>query len=116
FVNLIGNAIEAMPGGGQLKVRVRPGTDWRTDEQGVRVTIAGTGEGMSIETRKHIYDAFFSTKGSAGSGLGLWVTANIVKKHRGCIHVRSKFEARSGGTVFLLIFPYAAAPAKTPDV
>ena len=66
FVNLIVNAIESMPGGGQLKVRVRPGTDWRTDEHGVRVTIADTGEGMSIETRKHIYEAFFTTKGSAG--------------------------------------------------
>jgi PAS domain S-box-containing protein len=109
FVNLIGNAIEAMPGGGQLKVRVRPGTDWRTDEQGVRVTIADTGEGMSIETRKHIYDAFFSTKGSAGSGLGLWVTANIVKKHRGCIHVRSKRLPKTGGSLFNLVFPYRGA-------
>ena len=112
FVNLIGNAIEAMPDGGQLKVRVRPGTDWRTDEQGVRITIADTGEGMSIETRKHIYDAFFSTKGEGGSGLGLWVTARIVKKHRGCIHVRSKRLPKIGGSLFNLVFPYRGAEGK----
>ena len=63
---------------------------------------------MSIETRKHIYDAFFSTKGSAGSGLGLWVTASIVKKHRGCIHVRSKRLPKTGGSLFNLVFPYRA--------
>ena len=86
FVNLISNAIDSMATNGELKIRVRPSTDWRTGEHGVRVTIADTGEGMSLETRKHIYQAFFTTKGAQGSGLGLWVTSNIVKKHHGCIH------------------------------
>ena len=74
-----------------------------------RITIADTGSGMSIETHKRMYEAFYTTKGPAGSGLGLWVTANIVRKHRGYIHVRSK---RSKGTVFTLIFPYAGAAGK----
>jgi PAS domain S-box-containing protein len=112
FVNLISNAIDSMNAGGQLKIRVRPGTDWRTGERGVRVTIADTGEGMSIETRKHIYQAFYTTKGARGSGLGLWVTSNIVKKHRGCIHVRSKSASTRGGSVFGLIFPYRGAEGK----
>src|ERR1700722_4397859 len=55
FVNLISNAIDAMIAHGELKIRVRPSTDWRTGERGVRVTIADTGEGMNVETRKHIY-------------------------------------------------------------
>ncbi len=101
-----------MDAGGQLKIRVRPSTDWRTGEDGVRVTIADTGHGMSLETRKHIYQAFFTTKGAHGSGLGLWVTSNIVKKHRGLIHVRSKCASPKGGTVFSLIFPYRGAQGK----
>jgi len=109
FVNLISNAIDSMAADGQLKIRVRPSTDWRTSEHGVRVTIADTGEGMSQETQKHIYQAFFTTKGAQGSGLGLWVTSNIVKKHQGCIHVRSKRASTAGGTVFSLIFPYRGA-------
>ena len=112
FVNLISNAVDSMAADGVLKLRVRPGTDWRTGERGVRVTIADTGEGMSVENRKFIYQAFFTTKGARGSGLGLWVTSNIVKKHRGCIHVRSKRASRGGGTVFSLIFPYRGAQGK----
>ena len=113
FVNLIGNAVEAMTqDGGQLKIRIRPGTDWRSGRQGVRITIADTGTGMSPETRLRMYDAFYTTKGSGGSGLGLWVTAKIVRKHQGSIHVRSKRTAVSGGTVFSLIFPYAGAAGK----
>jgi PAS domain S-box-containing protein len=112
FVNLISNAIDSMDANGQLKIRVRPSTDWRTGECGVRVTIADTGHGMNLETRKQIYQAFFTTKGAQGSGLGLWVTSNIVKKHRGLIHVRSKSASTTGGTVFSLIFPYRGAQGK----
>jgi PAS domain S-box-containing protein len=112
FVNLISNAMDSMGAGGQLKIRVRPSTDWRTGECGVRVTIADTGHGMSLETRKHIYQAFYTTKGAHGSGLGLWVTSNIVKKHRGLIHVRSKCASTTCGTVFSLIFPYRGAQGK----
>jgi PAS domain S-box-containing protein len=112
FVNLISNAIDSMAADGQLKIRLRPSTDWRTGERGVRVTIADTGEGMSQETRKHIYQAFFTTKGAQGSGLGLWVTSNIVKKHRGSIRVRSKRASAGGGTVFSLVFPYRGAQGK----
>jgi PAS domain S-box-containing protein len=112
FVNLISNAIDSMIADGELKIRVRPATDWQTGEHGVRVTIADTGEGMSVETRKHIYEAFFTTKGAQGSGLGLWVTSNIVKKHGGCIHVRSRSASTRRGTVFGLIFPYRGAQGK----
>ena len=111
FVNLIDNAVESMQSGGLLKIRVRPCTDWRSGEHGVRVTIADTGAGMSLETRLRMYEAFFTTKGSHGSGLGLWVTANLVRKHRGSMHVRSKSIARSG-TVFTLVFPYRGAKGK----
>jgi PAS domain S-box-containing protein len=113
FANLIGNAVESTKNGGKVTIRVRPGTDWQTGDRGVRITIADTGSGMSLETRKHMYDAFYTTKGSGGSGLGLWVTARIVLKHRGHIHVRSRRGAQLGGTAFTLVFPYAGAEGKT---
>jgi PAS domain S-box-containing protein len=113
FVNLIANAVESMENGGQITIRVRSGTDWLTGIRGVRITIADTGSGMSMETRKHMYDAFYTTKGSGGSGLGLWVTARIVRKHRGHIHVRSRRAAQRRGTAFTLVFPYAGAEGKT---
>jgi PAS domain S-box-containing protein len=113
FANLIGNAVESLKDGGRITIRVRPGTDWQTGHRGVRITIADTGSGMSLETRKHMYDAFYTTKGSGGSGLGLWVTARIVRKHRGHIHVRSRRAPQLGGTAFTLVFPYAGAEGKT---
>jgi PAS domain S-box-containing protein len=116
FVNLIANAVESMPDGGRLIVRVRPGVDWRTDQPGVRITIADTGYGMSAETREHIYQAFYTTKGSEGSGLGLWVTANIVRKHAGNIHVRSRRHPEGGGTVFSLVFPRTGAAGTNSDI
>jgi PAS domain S-box-containing protein len=112
LVNLISNSIESMRTGGQIAIRVRPGTDWRGNEPGVRITIADTGEGISLEAQKHIYDAFFTTKGSQGSGIGLWVTSNIVKKHQGHIHMRSVPGVR--GTVFTLVFPYRGAEGCQP--
>jgi PAS domain S-box-containing protein len=112
FVNLISNAVESMPAGGLLTVRVRPGTDWRSGSMGVRVTVADSGSGISAETRQRMYEAFYTTKGSGGSGLGLWVTANIVRKHQGSMHVRSK-RGDGSGTVFTLVFPYRGAEGKT---
>ncbi|MGA9586511.1 MAG: ATP-binding protein [Terracidiphilus sp.] len=105
LANLIGNALDAMSSGGRLRVRVRPSTDWRKGEPAVRITIADTGVGMSTETRRRIYDPFFTTKGTSGTGLGLWVTAGILARHRGSIHLRSKTTPGASGTAFTLIFP-----------
>jgi PAS domain S-box-containing protein len=107
--NLIRNAIEAMPNGGDLQLRVRPATDWRSGEEGVRVTIADNGVGMSVETRRRIYEPFFTTKESLGTGLGLWVTAGILRKHRGAMRLRSSTRLNDSGTAFSLIFPFSGA-------
>jgi len=105
LANLFGNALDAMPSGGRLRVRVRPSTDWRGGEAGVRITIADTGFGMSMETRRRVYDPFFTTKGTSGTGLGLWVTAGILARHHGSMHVRSKTAPGASGTAFTLILP-----------
>jgi signal transduction histidine kinase len=110
FANLIGNAIDAMtPGGGCLSLRVRYARSLeQPEESGVRVTVADSGSGMSGEVQRHIFEPFFTTKETTGTGLGLWVSAEIVGKHKGTIRVRSRERAEKGdpsGTVFSVFFP-----------
>jgi two-component system sporulation sensor kinase C len=104
--NLVGNAIDAMKGEvKRLLVRSREATDWRTGARGVLMTIADTGAGMSAETKKDIYKAFYTTKGIGGTGLGLWISSEIVSRHNGRLMVRSRQGERSG-TVFALFLPH----------
>lgn len=107
FANLIGNAADAMPNGGRLVLRVRTGHWWNGEEAvvGVRVTVADTGNGMTEKVRRRIFEPFFTTKEATGTGLGLWVSEEIVNKHGGHISVRSRTEEPSG-TVFIVFFPY----------
>lgn len=106
LVNLIGNAIDAMPDGGQLYVRVAPvkvnGTHF------VRLTVADTGTGIEPEIRSNLFKQFFTTKGSRGTGLGLWLTRDIVLRNRGRLRMRSQSKAPSG-TAFAIYLP-ATAP------
>lgn len=114
LANLIGNALDAMPRGGTLWLRLRPGTDWRSEKPGIRFTIADTGHGMTPETRRHIYEPFFTTKGETGTGLGLWVSKGIVEKHGGSMHVRSSAKSGSSWTLFSVTLPFAGGvPAFT---
>jgi signal transduction histidine kinase len=106
--NLIGNAIDAMPTGGTLTLRAAETTDWHTGRKGLGLTIADTGAGMSPETLKHIFDPFFTTKGMRGTGLGLWVTHEIVERHKGRLRVRSSESPATHGTTFRLFLPFDA--------
>jgi len=106
FTNLIGNALDASRNGGQITVREREATDWRTGRKGVRVTVADKGHGMTRETLAHIFEPFFSTKGLTGTGLGLWVTLEIVQKHEGTIRARSSPSPEHHGTVFSVFVPH----------
>jgi PAS domain S-box-containing protein len=115
MANLVRNAIEAMPSGGKLRVRVKSSTDWRTNSPGVRVTVADTGLGMNRETRRRIFEPFFTTKGTLGTGLGLWVTAGILAKHCGSMHLRSSDTPGASGTAFTLIFPLTGVQGEACD-
>jgi PAS domain S-box-containing protein len=112
FTNLLSNAIDATAPGGKIVVRERDVTDWRSGKRGVCVTIADTGHGMSAETRKMIFDPFFTTKGITGTGLGLWVSAEILNKHGARIRVRSRCQQPGQGTVFSIFFPYDGVAGK----
>jgi PAS domain S-box-containing protein len=124
FANLIGNAIDAMQGGGRLVLRARRSRDWTNPSKlGVRFQVADTGSGMTPEVRKHIFEPFYTTKEVTGTGLGLWVSSEIVVKHKGSMRVRSHSDTLGGpsGTIFELFFPDepevpAALEAETPAV
>ncbi len=104
FANLIGNALDAMtPAGGRLTVRARRAT--RSGIPGIHVTVADTGSGISPEALRHIFEPFFTTKESTGTGLGLWVTDQILRKHHGIPRVRSCTAGPRAGTVFTVFFP-----------
>ena len=110
FANLIGNALDATGERGAIWLRTSHAYDPRTNAAGVRVTVADNGCGMSPATQRSIFDAFFTTKGATGTGLGLWVSHEIIHNHNGTIHVRSR-EPKDGetsgygGTVFSVFFP-----------
>lgn len=102
WTNLIDNAIDAMGGKGELRVRT-----YRDNGCAV-VEIADNGPGMSPEIKSHIFEPFFTTKGvGEGTGLGLDTVQRIVKKHRGNIQVNSK----PGDTCFQVWLPLAEGPA-----
>ncbi len=113
--NLIGNAVDAMARGGELYLRSAESRDWDTGRRGLTLTIADTGEGMSNATKAHIFEAFFTTKGIGGTGLGLWVSAEIVNRHNGRIRIRSSQRGVRHGTVVRLFLPFLNQPAgQTP--
>jgi PAS domain S-box-containing protein len=108
FANLVGNAVDACGGGGRLVVRARRSRDWSAPgRSGVRFTVADTGTGMEPAVRERIFEAFFTTKDETGTGLGLWVSQEVIVKHRGLIHVRSRIAqpGKSSGTVFQIFLP-----------
>ena len=104
--NLVGNALDAMGGGGTLKIRVADTQERRNGARsGVRLTIADNGSGIHPEIKKKLFEPFVSTKGNTGCGLGLWVSSGIVQKHEGSINVRSNSMSSPTGSVFSVFLP-----------
>lgn len=106
FANLIGNALDASSRGGRIRVRIRKGWRWcESFQPGIIVTIADNGHGIPPDMRKRLFEPFLTTKEETGTGLGLWATQSIVRKHHGHILVRTATDARRHGTVFRIFFP-----------
>ena len=109
LTNLIGNAIDALsPAGGRILLRTRDAVDWKTGRPGVVITVADSGSGMSQQTREKIFEPFFTTKGEGGSGLGLWISSQIVEQNHGSMRVSSSQRSGHNGTVFTLFLPSQA--------
>ncbi len=108
LANLIGNAIDAVSGGGRIVVRTRLSHSWGNGRGGVRIAITDNGSGMSEETVGRIFEPFFSTKGLTGTGLGLWITRDILEKHEATLRVRSRLgkAGQRGCTIFTVFLPF----------
>jgi CheY-like chemotaxis protein len=96
LVNMIYNAIDAMPSGGEIRVATQ---EYR---ERVVVQIADTGTGMGPEVKQRLFDPFFTTKGKAGTGMGLAVSFGIIRRHEGSIEVDSE---PGRGTTFKISLP-----------
>ncbi|MBN1756067.1 transporter substrate-binding domain-containing protein [bacterium] len=96
FLNLVFNAIDSMPYGGQLTISTR------TDGDMIWVSVSDTGTGMSEEVKKNCMKPFYTTKGSKGTGMGLTMVSAIAERHGGRIEIQSE---EGQGTTFTLIFP-----------
>jgi two-component system NtrC family sensor kinase len=101
FLNLLTNAIDATPGGGRIEVTTRA----LPDAGEVEIAVADTGRGISAVDRKQIFEPFFSTKEPGhGTGLGLFITAEIVHEHKGRIEIDSEV---GRGSTFRVVLPAA---------
>ncbi len=115
FSNLMVNAADALQRtGGKLRIHVFDSHDWSSARKGVRITVADTGSGISSTARAHIFEPFYTTKGSHGTGIGLCVTHGIVTKYGGTIRLRSSTLPEHSGTAFSVFFPTTAATCETP--
>jgi PAS domain S-box-containing protein len=116
LLNLTANAVQAMPDGGCLTVRVREGTEHRTQRKGIRVTVCDTGAGIKPEDTHKIFEPFFTTKAEKGTGLGLWISKGIVQKYEGTIRARTVRLSRGAVTCFSIFFPGSKDAASAQEL
>ena len=107
LVNMVFNAVDAMPNGGNLTLAAEDVQD------SVVISVGDTGTGMPPEVKSRIFDPFFTTKGKAGMGLGLAVSFGIIRRHEGSVEVESEVGA---GTKFKIILPKAAVAEESASV
>jgi signal transduction histidine kinase len=112
--NLMLNAIDAMPSGGRLRLRVVRAREYSGEERsGVRITIADTGNGIKPVDLPHIFEPFYTTKKETGTGLGLWLAYGTVQKHGGWMRVASRTNGGTSGTVFAVFLPESPVMANS---
>lgn len=105
FLNLMTNAADAAPDqNGAIRVDA-----WRRDDGDIEITFSDNGPGVPDVDKERIFETFYSTKGSKGTGLGLAVTKKAIEEHGGTIHVE---DAPGGGALFRVRLPFTAPPAR----
>jgi PAS domain S-box-containing protein len=102
--NLVANAIDASEAGGKIIIRARASRHFPSRGQGIRITIADTGVGISREDKSRVFAPFFTSKKAVGTGLGLWITSDLVAKRGGHIRFRSR-DSKPSGTVMSIYLP-----------
>jgi signal transduction histidine kinase len=104
FSNLLSNAIDAMPDGGNIRVTISP--EGTHPDSGVRVKMKDYGTGIPNELLDKIFEPFFTTKQQHGTGIGLWISRQLIEGHRGTIDVTSRNAPPDQGTCFSIFLPY----------
>ncbi len=107
IANMVGNALDAMRHGGRLRLRLSIAGSTGNGSRTARLSIADTGHGIPAQVLPTIFEPFITTKGETGTGLGLWVSSEIVKKNGWTIRVRSCTCADKSGTVFSVMMPFS---------
>jgi PAS domain S-box-containing protein len=111
FANLVGNAIEAMGARrGTITLRAYQSQDRRRGRPGLRVLVADDGPGIPEHVRGKIFEPFFTTKGESGTGLGLWIASDILRKYDGTMRLRSSTHSHRSGTCFSVFVPFENNP------
>ena len=103
LVNMVFNAVDAMPSGGTLTLSTRESNG------AIEIAVSDNGTGMTEDVRSRVFDPFFTTKGKAGMGLGLSVSYGIIRRHEGVVEVESEV---GRGTTFRIKLPAAKSAAK----
>lgn len=118
ILNLLANALDAVGRGGTLRIRIAGAQQHHNGSRpGVRLTIGDTGSGIYPGIRNSLFEPFVSTRGDTRTGLGLWVSSEIVRRHGGAIQVRSRARPPFTGTVFSVFLPSRPSwiPAPHPE-
>jgi PAS domain S-box-containing protein len=105
FSNVIANAIDAMKQGGKLSISLRKTT--ALDGDGIQTMVRDDGIGINRENLEKIFEPFFTTKGNLGTGIGLWVTKQLVERRGGQIAITSSTEQGKSGTSVTIYVPFA---------
>ena len=103
--NLIVNAIDASKENGKIIIRARTSHHFPSSASGICITIADNGIGISDENKQNLFAPFFTTKATVGTGLGLWITKDLLEKRGGRIRFRSTNAGRSG-TAMTIYLPW----------
>ena len=104
--NLLTNSLDAMPGGGMIRLSISDTIAFNDRrKEGVRIVVADTGSGIPGALLRRVFEPFFTTKVETGTGLGLWVSKELIEKQGGTLQVRSRTEGEKHGTVFSIFIP-----------
>lgn len=113
--NLLVNSLEAIAEHGTVTLRLALSTNFVSGQRRVKITMTDNGSGITAKALPHIFEPFFTTKEGKGSGLGLWVTRQLVEKQGGTIRVRSSSAGSHHGTTFSILLPDLATDIETKD-
>ncbi len=109
IANLLMNSIDAIADAGKITLRATLCRNFRGTRHSVRITVSDNGPGISDTVLPQLFQPFFTTKGSVGNGLGLWISQQIVEKHGGSIQVRSRTNGPHQGTTFSVVLPVSSS-------